>query len=254
MSTPSPFHTNHTPDKGPGLLITKSLVKYFGNRKVVSGVSISVSASEVVGLLGRNGAGKTTTFKMIMGLIEPKEGSITFKGKDITRLPVYLRAREGIGYLSQEPSVFQQMTVYTNILAIAEIANIRVTKDRILQLLDEYNLSKVTKQMAHTLSGGEKRRLEICRALILNPSLVLLDEPFSGLDPISVQEIQEMIHSLRQRGISVILTDHNVRETLSVTDRAYILDHGTIIAEGTKEQIISNERVIKSYLGKSFAF
>lgn len=237
-----------------GLLLTKSLVKYFGRRKVVSGVSISVSGSEVVGLLGRNGAGKTTTFKMIMGLIKPNEGNITFKDRDITRFPVYLRAREGIGYLSQEPSVFQQMTVYTNILAIAEIANIRVTRDRILQLLDDYNLSKVTKQMAHTLSGGEKRRLEICRVLILNPALVLLDEPFSGLDPISVQEIQEIIHSLRQRGISVILTDHNVRETLSATDRSYILDHGTIIAEGTKEQIVSNEKVIKSYLGKSFAF
>ncbi|MBI4242848.1 MAG: LPS export ABC transporter ATP-binding protein [Planctomycetes bacterium] len=236
------------------ILETRALTKFYNKRKVVDGVEMTISPSEIVGLLGRNGAGKTTTFKMVMGLVKPTSGLITFENQDITVLPVYRRARIGIGYLSQEPSVFQHLTAYKNILAVTEIANLRISREEILALFEEYNLTKVINQYAYTLSGGEKRRLEICRVLVLKPRLVLLDEPFSGLDPISVQEIHEIIYTLKRKGIAIFLTDHNVRETLTVTDKSFIINDGTIIAKGGKEEIINNQQVIDAYLGKNFAF
>lgn len=237
-----------------GLLRTEGLTKRYGGRRVVDGVSITVGPGEIVGLLGRNGAGKTTTFRMIMGLIRPDGGRIELEGRDITRVPVYRRARLGMGFLSQEPSVFQRMTVEQNLIAILEVAasNGRPHAERARALLKEYGLDGLARHKAGTLSGGEKRRLEICRALVTSPKIVLLDEPFAGVDPIAVSELQDLIRKLRDQGISILLTDHNVRDTLQVTTRSYILDHGKILADGSPREIVDNAAVREAYLGDRF--
>ena len=210
------------------LLQTKKLTKRYGGRTVVDRVSLVVNQGEIVGLLGRNGAGKTTSFRMTIGMITPDGGSVSFDGVDVTKMPMYKRARRGMGYLSQEPSIFQRLTVRQNLLAILETMSMSKASrnEKCDQLLEQFDLTVQRKQLARTLSGGERRKLEIARALITNPTMILLDEPFSGVDPISVQDLQKEIRQLRVRGISILLTDHNVRETLSVTDRSYIMDSG----------------------------
>src|SRR3989304_3568557 len=236
------------------LLRVEKVVKSYARRRVVDGVSIDVDRGEVVGLLGRNGAGKTTTFRMVIGIVRPDGGRIAFNGKDVTRLPIYRRARLGMGFLPQESSVFQRLTVEENLLAILETRerNRKAMQQMAMALLEEYGLSKLAKQMAFTLSGGETRRLEICRAMVTNPSLLLLDEPFSGVDPIAVSDLQSLIRKLKEKGIGVLLTDHNVRETLSITDRSYIIDDGTLLAEGSRDDILSNKLVRERYLGEHF--
>jgi len=237
------------------LLQATQLMKRYGDRTVVSSVNLEVREGEIVGLLGRNGAGKTTTFKMIMGLVSPNGGQVLFEGKDVTRTPVYKRATLGMGFLSQEPSVFQRLTVEENLLAILQVVakkNGAPHADRARELLEEYGLTRLARQKAHTLSGGEKRRLEICRALLTRPRIILLDEPFAGVDPIAVSELQGLIRNLRAKGISVLLTDHNVRETLQVTTRSYIIDHGEVLAQGTPEEIVNNPLVREKYLGEQF--
>ncbi len=241
----------------PGIVLLRvdTLAKVYRDRKVVDGVSFEVNHGEIVGLLGPNGAGKTTSFKMTMGMVEPDGGRILLEGEDITRLPMYRRARKGIGYLAQERSTFQRLTVRENLLAVLETqGHDSATRKRIADdLIAEFGLVKVVDQLAYTLSGGETRRLEIARALTTEPKLLLLDEPFSGVDPIAVAEIQEIIRRLRQgRGIGTLLTDHNVRETLSVTDRSYIIDTGRILAQGRPEEIVANPLVRKVYLGEHF--
>jgi lipopolysaccharide export system ATP-binding protein len=236
------------------LLRTEDLVKIYNHRRVVNGVGFEVKEGEIVGLLGRNGAGKTTTFKMTIGMIKPTEGKVWLKGKEITYLPMYKRARAGMGYLAQEPSVFRDLSVENNLLAIMEIfsrdkkKNIERTND----LLTEYGLIKLGKQKAKTLSGGEMRRLEICRSLITSPAIILLDEPFSGVDPIAVSEIQEILRKLKSKNIGILLTDHNVRETLAVTDRSYIIDEGLILCSGTPQEIMCNPLARARYLGEKF--
>jgi lipopolysaccharide export system ATP-binding protein len=236
------------------LLNVQNLVKTYGSRTVVNGVSFDMKAGEIVGLLGPNGAGKTTTFRMTIGMITPNSGAVIFREEDITRLPVYRRARRGIGYLSQEPSVFQRLTVEQNLLAILETLPIPRSErfERADRLLSEFGLTHVRRNMGGLCSGGEKRRLEIARALITNPALLMLDEPFSGVDPIAVEDIQKIIRKLREKGIGILLTDHNVRETLSVTDRAYIIDEGRILAHGAPAELVENPEVRKVYLGESF--
>ncbi|MCK4909888.1 MAG: LPS export ABC transporter ATP-binding protein [Planctomycetes bacterium] len=236
------------------LLKVENLVKIYSRRRVVNGVSFEIQPGEVIGLLGRNGAGKTTTFKMAVGLIMPNEGKVFLNGKDVSRLPMYQRARHGMGYLAQEPSVFQRLTVEENLLAILETIRMshQERQAEARRLLDEYGLTKLAKQKANTLSGGEVRRLEISRSLITSPRLMLLDEPFSGVDPIAVSEIKEIIKGLRTKGIGVLLTDHNVKETLSVTDRSYIIDEGKILAQGSPEDIMNNELARRKYLGEKF--
>ena len=236
------------------LLEVRNLVKSYRRRRVVDGVSFSIERGEIVGLLGRNGAGKTTTFRMIMGMITPDGGGVFFEGRDISRLPMYRRARLGMGYLSQEPSVFRGLTVADNLLAILETLPIgrAERKSRLGALLDEFGLSKLSEDRAATLSGGERRRLEIARALVLAPALILFDEPFAGVDPIAVADIQENVKNLRSRGISILLTDHNVRETLSITDRSTIIDEGRKIAEGPRDAIVRDPVVRRTYLGEGF--
>ena len=236
------------------LLNVDAVSKRYGKRTVVNGASLHIEMGEVVGLLGRNGAGKTTTFRMVVGLVTPNNGKISLSGKDITGLPIYRRARLGMGFLPQESSVFQRLTVEENLLAILETRerNRKVMRQTAMALLEEYGLSKLAKQMAFTLSGGETRRLEICRAMVTNPSLLLLDEPFSGVDPIAVSDLQSLIRKLKEKGIGVLLTDHNVRETLSITDRSYIIDDGTLLAEGSRDDILSNKLVRERYLGEHF--
>lgn len=236
------------------LLRAEGLTKFYGRRKVVDGVTIEVNPKEIVGLLGRNGAGKTTTFRMMMGLVRPAAGTITLAGRDVTKLPVFRRARLGMGFLSQEPSVFQRLTVEQNLVAILELvgSNGKPNREQAARLLEEYGLEGLSRQPAGTLSGGEKRRLEICRALIASPKVVLLDEPFSGVDPIAVAELQGMIRRLRDQGISILLTDHNVRDTLQVTDRSYIIDHGNVLTEGKPEEIVEDPQVRERYLGEHF--
>ena len=236
------------------LLKVADLVKIYGNRRVVNGVNFDVKEGEIVGLLGRNGAGKTTSFKMTIGMIKPTEGRIWIKDKEITLLPMYLRARAGMGYLSQEPSVFRELTVEENLLAIMEILKMDQSqnKKKAHRLLEEYTLIQLAKQKARTLSGGEMRRLEICRTLITSPCLILLDEPFSGVDPIAVTEIQEILKKLKSQNIGILLTDHNVRETLAVTDRSYIIDEGCILCNGTPQEIMNNPMARKRYLGEKF--
>jgi lipopolysaccharide export system ATP-binding protein len=236
------------------LLEAGGLVKKYSGRAVVNGVSITIAHRSIVGLLGRNGAGKTTTFRMIIGMIIPTAGQVVFEGNDITELPMYKRARLGIGYLSQEPSIFQRLSVRDNLYAILE--TMAVTKQRresrADELIERFGLTEVAGSEGRFLSGGERRKLEIARAMVTDPSLILLDEPFSGVDPITVQELQNDIRHLVASGVSILITDHNVERTLEVVDKAYIIDHGKVLAEGTPAQVIQNEIVRKAYLGNSF--
>ena len=236
------------------LLEVKGLSKSYDGKPVVKGVDISVKRGEIVGLLGPNGAGKTTTFYMIVGVIPPNAGSIVFDNYNITNLPIHERSRFGIGYLSQEPSIFRKLSVEENIMAILETLPIskREMKHRLKNLLEELNIAHLAKHKAYTLSGGERRRLEITRALVTNPSFILLDEPFSGIDPIVVNEAQEIIKELRDRGLGILLTDHNVRETLSITDRAYLIAEGKILISGTASDLINNPQARQIYLGEKF--
>jgi lipopolysaccharide export system ATP-binding protein len=236
------------------LLRTEKLVKSFRKRRVVDEVDLVVNRGEIVGLLGKNGAGKTTTFYMVIGLIRPEEGRVFFCGRDITHLPMYRRARLGMGYLPQEPSVFQNLTVEDNILAILEtIEPDRGRRhERLQRVLDDLGISYLAKQKAYTLSGGERRRLEISRALVTSPSFIMLDEPFSGVDPIAVFDVQQIIRDLRERNIGILFTDHSVRETLSVVDRAYIINEGRVQCSGTSDFLINDPTARKIYLGEQF--
>ncbi len=238
------------------LLEVSSLVKRYSGRAVVDHLSFSVQAREIVGLLGRNGAGKTTSFRMTVGMISPDEGQVRFRGEDVTQLPMYKRAQRGMGYLSQESSVFLRLTVEQNLLAILETVrrhNGRERKERARQLIEQFGLTKQKSQEARTLSGGEKRKLEIARALVTDPALIMLDEPFSGVDPIAVEELQTEIMRLREEaGIAILLTDHNVRETLAVTDRSYIISDGKELRSGPPAVLIRDPLVRKTYLGSTF--
>jgi len=236
------------------LLEAKKLVKAYHGRRVVNNCSLHVRAGEVVGLLGPNGAGKTTSFYMIMGLIRPEEGDIFFNGRNITRMPMYLRARMGMGYLAQEPSIFRKLTVEENIMAILETLDIsgKERKQRLEELLNELEIAPLSKQKAMTLSGGERRRLEITRALVTNPSFIMLDEPFSGVDPIAVYDVQQIISQLKQKNLGILITDHNVRETLAVVDRAYLMSQGNIVVEGDSDFLVNDEKAREVYLGPQF--
>ncbi len=236
------------------LLETQGLVKAYRGRRVVNKVSLTVQPREVVGLLGPNGAGKTTTFYMIVGLIRPNEGNILFMGQDVSKLAMFERARLGMGYLSQEPSIFRKLTVEDNIMAILETLPLsRQERDeRLRDLLNELQLSHLAKQKAMTLSGGERRRLEITRALSTNPRFILLDEPFSGVDPINVYEVQKIIAHLRDRGLGVLITDHSVRETLAIVNRAYVICDGEILCHGSSDYLINDEKARRVYLGPRF--
>ena len=233
---------------------TRGLIKEYGKRRVVNKVDVHVNAGEIVGLLGPNGAGKTTTFYMVVGLVPATEGRVFLNDDDLTDLPMYRRARFGIGYLPQEASVFRKMTVEQNIRAIAETMpfNKAQRNDCVEQHLDELGLTHLAEQKAYTLSGGERRRLEISRALVTNPKFLLMDEPFSGVDPISVNEVQKIIVQLKEKGIGVLITDHNVRETLVIVDRAYLLHEGTILAEGSSDFLINDPKSREFYLGENF--
>lgn len=236
------------------VLETKDLVKVYRGKKVVNQVSLYVEEGEIVGLLGPNGAGKTTTFYMITGMIRPTAGEIYYNGERITDLPMYKRARMGIGYLSQEPSIFRKLTVEQNILAILETLNIDKAeqKRRLEILLKELSITHLAKQFANTLSGGERRRVEITRALVTQPKFILLDEPFAGIDPIAVEDIQRLVAYLKSKGIGILITDHNVHETLSITDRSYLLYEGRILKAGTSEFLANDEEARAIYLGKQF--
>jgi lipopolysaccharide export system ATP-binding protein len=236
------------------LLTTDKLVKEYSQRRVVNGVSIYVGAGEIVGLLGPNGAGKTTTFNMVVGIVRPDEGRVQFREQDITRLPMHQRARLGIGYLTQEPSIFRKLTVEQNILAILETCAIKASERalRLKSLLDELDLTRLAKSKAYTLSGGEKRRLEITRALVTSPKLLLLDEPFSGIDPIAVYEVQKIVRRVKERGLGVLITDHNVRETLKLVDRAYLIHHGAVVYEGSGAEMTNDPKAREIYLGPEF--
>jgi lipopolysaccharide export system ATP-binding protein len=236
------------------LLRVEKVVKAYHGRRVVNEVDLNVSRGEIVGLLGPNGAGKTTTFYMIVGLIRPDGGHIFFEGRDITKSRVYQRARMGIGYLAQEPSVFRKLTVEENVMAILETLDLTATqrKARLNSLLDDLGLLKLARQKAYTLSGGERRKLEITRALVRNPAMLMLDEPFSGVDPLAVSDIQEIITGLKRRGLGLIITDHNVRETLAVVDRAYLLYDGKVLREGESSFLIHDEVSRELYLGRKF--
>lgn len=237
------------------LLQTFDLVKRYSGRAVVNEISVTIAQRSIVGLLGRNGAGKTTTFRMIMGMITPDEGKVFFEGRDITKMPMYKRARFGIGYLSQEPSIFQRLSVRDNLYAILETMSIsKAERDRKAQMLIErFSLTEVANSHGRFLSGGERRKLEIARAMVTDPSLILLDEPFSGVDPIAVEDLQSNIHQLVASGVSVLITDHNVERTLEVVDKAYIIDHGKVICVGSPAEVINNQTVKKTYLGNTFA-
>jgi lipopolysaccharide export system ATP-binding protein len=236
------------------LLEIKDLSKSYNEREVVRGVDILVKRGEIVGLLGPNGAGKTTTFYMVTGIIKPDKGNIIFDKQDITNMPLHMRARFGIGYLSQDPSIFRKLTVWENIMAVLETLGFspRERKRRCEELLEELKITHLRKSKAYTLSGGEKRRVEITRALVTNPMFILLDEPFSGIDPIAVAECQEIIKELKMKGLGILLTDHNVRETLTITDRAYLMADGKILISGTKEDLINSAKAREIYLGEKF--
>ncbi|MEI7730020.1 MAG: LPS export ABC transporter ATP-binding protein [Verrucomicrobiota bacterium] len=236
------------------LIITDKLVKSYRQRRVVDGVSIQVKAGEVVGLLGPNGAGKTTTFNMVVGVVRPDEGRVLYQDQDISALPMHKRARLGIGYLTQEPSVFRKLTVEQNILAILEVLKINAQEQqvRLKYLLDELDLTPLAKSYAYQLSGGEKRRLEITRALVTSPKLLLLDEPFAGIDPIAVYEVQKIVRRLRDRGLGILITDHSVRETLKLVDRAYLIHKGQVICEGDAEFLVNDPKAREIYLGPEF--
>jgi lipopolysaccharide export system ATP-binding protein len=237
------------------LVETRQLVKTYRRRNVVNGVNLTVNRGEIVGLLGPNGAGKTTSFYMIMGLIKPSQGEVHFKGRNVTKQPMYVRARMGMGYLSQEPSIFRRLTVEENVMAILETLPIaaRERRQRLEFLLEELKIGYLAKQKAYTLSGGERRRLEITRALVTSPSLILLDEPFSGVDPLAVYDVQQIIMELKQRGLGILITDHNVRETLAVVDRAYLICEGKVLREGTSSFLINDEVSRELYLGPRFS-
>jgi len=240
---------------GMTLLETRDLVKKYSGRIVVNEVSITIEQQSIVGLLGRNGAGKTTSFRMIMGMVTPNSGSVIFEGRDITKLQMYKRARLGIGYLSQEPSIFQRLSVRDNLYAILETMSItRADRNRKADMLIErFGLTEVTDSQGRFLSGGERRKLEIARAMVTDPSLILLDEPFSGVDPIAVEDLQQEIRQLVASGVSVLVTDHNVERTLEVVNKAYIIDHGKVIGAGSPAEIVRNEMIRKLYLGNTFA-
>ena len=235
-------------------LRTANLTKSYGGRTVVRGVSLAVDAGEIVGLLGPNGAGKTTTFYMVVGLTAPDAGRVMLAGQDVTNDPMYVRARKGIGYLPQEPSIFRGLTVEQNVLAILETLDLSRAgrRARAAELLSELKLASLAKSPAHTLSGGERRRVEITRALVISPVFILLDEPFAGIDPIAVTDIQSIIFHLKARGIGVLITDHNVRETLRITDRAYIVHDGAVFRSGTPDELAADEDVKRIYLGTDF--
>ena len=240
--------------KGEVLLEAKGLVKAYHGRRVVNDVSFTVHYGEIVGLLGPNGAGKTTSFYMVTGLIKPNDGYVSFKGVDVSDLPMYQRARMGMGYLAQEPTIFRKLSVEDNILAILQTLDISAAerRARLKDLLAKLDLTHLAKQKAMTLSGGERRRLEITRALVTNPEFILLDEPFSGVDPIVVHDIQEIIRRLRDAGLGILITDHNVRETLSCVDNAYLMADGKVFIEGTSDYLINSEEARKIYLGPAF--
>ena len=242
-------------ENGKGLQI-KDLVKFYGKKTVVNMVNLEVNRGEIVGLLGPNGAGKTTTFYMIVGLVKARTGQVFLEGEDITGEPVYKRARQGVSYLSQEPSVFRKLTVEQNLLAIMEIVNIPSHKRKTLlrSLLAELNIDHLAKQKAYSLSGGERRRLEITRTLITNPKFILLDEPFAGIDPMAINDIKQIVKGLKAKNLGILISDHNVRETLDVCDLAYIIDKGKIIESGAPEKIAASETVRSVYLGEDFYF
>lgn len=236
-------------------LAASNLIKTYNGRKVVNGVSLSIECGSIVGLLGPNGAGKTTSFYMIVGLIHPEQGIITIDGKDVTNLPMHGRAKAGIGYLPQEASIFRKLTVTENIMAILELRkDITATqRNQILEsLLNEFHINHIRNNTGMSLSGGERRRVEIARALASNPKFILLDEPFAGVDPISINDIKQIIYHLRDRGIGILITDHNVRETLDICEKAYIVNEGQIIAQGTSNDILNNQIVKDVYLGQEF--
>lgn len=239
-----------------GLLRTENLVKKYGKRTVVNHVNIEVTQGEIVGLLGPNGAGKTTTFYMTVGLISPNEGKIYLDNHDITKLPVYKRAKKGIGYLAQEASVFRKMSVENNIRAVLEMTNKPQSyqKEKLESLIAEFRLQKVRKNLGDRLSGGERRRTEIARCLAIDPKFVMLDEPFAGVDPIAVEDIQQIVYKLKEKNIGILITDHNAQETLSITDRSYLLFDGRILFQGTSEQLAENPEVREKYLGSNFIF
>jgi len=236
------------------ILKSQNLVKTYGQRTVVKGVSLEVNQGEIVGLLGPNGAGKTTTFYMTVGFIQPNEGNVFLDDEDITSLPMYKRAQRGIGYLPQEPSVFRKLSVEDNIMAVLEMTklNKEERKTKLEELIEEFRLDKVRKSRGDTLSGGERRRTEIARALATSPGFILLDEPFAGIDPIAVEDIQYIVARLKTKNIAILITDHNVQETLSITDRAYLMFEGNILKAGTAEELAADEMVRKVYLGKNF--
>ena len=236
-------------------LVANGLVKIYGERTVVNGMSMQVNCGEIVGLLGPNGAGKTTTFYMIVGLVKPDAGSVVFRGKDLTTMPVYMRARNGLGYLAQEPSIFRKLSVWDNVMAILETLPLskKERNARAEELLAPFDLMKVAKQPAYTLSGGERRKLEIARSLVRDPAILMLDEPFAGVDPLSVNEIQDICRRLaKERGLGIIITDHNVRETLSVVDRAYMVYNGKLLKAGTASELVDDPEVRARYLGDGF--
>ena len=236
------------------VLRTDGLVKKFKKRAVVNGVSISINQREIVGLLGPNGAGKTTTFRMVVGIYKPNRGTIYLDDRDITKKPMYRRARLGINYLPQEPSIFRKMTVEENILSILQTLKMKrkERRERLEELLEELGVAHVRKNMAYNLSGGERRRVEIARALVTQPRFILLDEPFAGIDPIAVEDIQNIVAGLKQKGIGILITDHNVRETLAITDKAYIMADGVILTQGSSEFLANDPEARKIYLGERF--
>ena len=241
-------------DEHAQVLRTDDLVKVYGGRAVVNGIRLEVSQGEIVGLLGKNGAGKTTTFYMIVGLVRPNSGRVIFSGTDVTDYPMYKRARLGMGYLPQEESIFRKMTVEQNILAILETLplNRKERRARCDELLHQFGIERIARNTALTLSGGEKRRLTIARSLVTNPKLLMLDEPFSGVDPIAVYDVQQLVVNLRKSGLAILITDHNVRETLSIVDRAYLIDEGRVVSEGTKGFLINDPISRQLYLGERF--
>lgn len=238
------------------ILRTENLVKIYGKRTVVNHVSINVTQGEIVGLLGPNGAGKTTTFYMTTGLISPNEGEIFLDDLNITKFPVYKRARNGIGYLAQEASVFRKLSVEDNIMAVLQLTELSKAeqKEKLETLIQEFSLQKVRKNLGDRLSGGERRRTEIARCLAINPKFIMLDEPFAGVDPIAVEEIQSVVYKLKEKNIGILITDHNAPETLSITDRAYLLFEGKILFQGSSEELAENPTVREKYLGRNFVF
>ncbi len=243
------------PESLKGKLVATGLVKIYGGMRVVNGINLEIRPGEVVGLLGPNGAGKTTTFYMIVGLIKPDDGQILIDGEDVSRCPMYIRARKGLNYLPQEPSIFRKLTVEENILAILETLDLnrQERRERLKELLQELDLTPLAKNRAYSLSGGERRRVEITRALVTSPKYILLDEPFAGIDPLAVADIQNIIGTLKAKGIGIVISDHNVRETLSVCDRAYIVNEGSILVEGDPDSISRSEIARKIYFGENFS-